>query len=170
MRKNDFSKMQMDKQYEFYEKAFSYIPKVKEILKRFEGKKITKRIQTAFDKENIPVRLTYESWLGWKLSLWASGFDYREGDRWYNIKNREYLYFAYYKNEKLENCESIFAKMDEKKANLEKARAEEIEVFNNLDSILEEHNKLVESLNLSYNKLGKLRSGWNGTKDFIHSV
>lgn len=170
MKKNDFSKIQMDKQYEFYEQAFSYIPKVKEILKKFEGKKITKRIQTAFEKENIPVRLTYEAWFGWKLLLWASGFDFKEDDRWYDIKNREYLYFAYYKNEKLENCESIFAKMDEKKANLEKARAEEIEVFNNLDSILEEHNKLIEALNSSYKKLDKLRNGWNGRKDFISGV
>ena len=170
MLKSDFSKMQMDKQFEFYQQAFSYFPKVKEILKRFEGKKITKRIQTAFDKENIPVRLTYESWLGWKLSLWARGFDYKEDDRWYDIKNREYLYFAYYKNEILENCESIFAKMDEKKAILEKARAEEIETYNNLDSILAEHNKLVELLNSSYKKLGKLRNGWNGRKDFISGV
>mgnify|MGYP003488456602 CR=1 FL=1 len=41
MKKTDFLKMQMDKQFEFYTQAFSYIPKVKEILKRFEGKKIT---------------------------------------------------------------------------------------------------------------------------------
>lgn len=136
-----------------WESAMELAPAVIEVLKTFDGKKITKRLETALQKINPCIIVKKEEYgLGWSCYVYFNDRRVKLGEHWYSINEDEFHFFRYYKNEDL-NAEEVIN-------NVNKAceyRKQSIEHYKrnvtNAENILKRRAELINELNTIHNDL-----------------
>ena len=142
-----------DLQIKNWRGAMELAPAVIEVLKTFDGKKITKRLETALQKINPNFRVVANSCgLGWSCYLYFDELNAKKGEHWEYIKEREFYFFNYYKNDVL-NAEEVINIVN-KACEYKKQSIEHfLENFKNAEKILKRRAELMNELNAIHDEL-----------------
>lgn len=142
-----------DLQIKNWRGAMELAPAVIEVLKTFDGKKITKRLETALQKINPHIHMKKNEYgLGWSCYLYFDERCLKQGDSWRYIDGREFYFFNYYKEDIL-NAEEVINIIN-KACELKKESIEHfLENFKNAEKILKRRAELMNELNAIHDGL-----------------
>lgn len=167
MNKKDFNFKMLELQNKFFNLAISQAESIKTILKKYDGKKITKRIETDLKKnvdKNLSLTKSYEYW---SLTLYCQDRSFEnEPNSWGYcstgyIKESYFYYFMSYKNEIL-NYKEIAEQIDRAiEYRAEKLKKQQL-IISKLDKLIEQRNKLTKELEENTKELGNLKICYTG--------
>lgn len=128
-----------------------YLPQISETLRKFDGKKITKRIHNAIEKIDSRLIFDFERWVSYpKATVAARWYDYKasvfrdeETDEWKYVRDydQDIISFAILESFECFNAEEFIDKL-EKAAEAAMKRKEEVYVaLDNLDELKAKYNE-----------------------------
>lgn len=142
-----------DLQIKNWRGAIELAPAVIEVLKTFDGKKITKRLETALQKINPHIRVVANSYgLGWSCYVYFDELNVKKGEHWEYIKEREFYFFNYYKNDVL-NAEEVINIVNKACEHKKESIEHFLENFKNAEKILKRRAELMNELNAIHDEL-----------------
>lgn len=172
MNKKDFNFKMLELQNKFFNLAISQAESIKTILKKYDGKKITKRIETDLKKnvnEYLSLTKTYEYW---SLTLYCKDRAFEEEPNCNGycctgyIKESQFYYFMSYRNEILnykEIAEQIDRAIEYRAEQLKKQQL----TISKLDKLIEQRNKILKEYEENTEELRNLKICYTGYESAI---
>lgn len=142
-----------DLQIKNWRGAMELAPAVIETLKTFDGKKITKRLETALQKINPHIYMRKNEYgLGWCCYIYFDDVRVQKGEYWEYIKERDFYFFNYYKNDVL-NAEEVINTINKTCEHKKESIEHFLENFKNAEKILKRRAELMNELNAIHDEL-----------------
>lgn len=172
MNKKDFNFKMLELQNKFFNLAISQAESIKTILKKYDGKKITKRIETDLKKnvnEYLSLTKNYEYW---SLTLYCKDRAFQEEPNCNGycytgyIKESQFYYFMSYRNEILnykEIAEQIDRAIEYRAEQLKKQQL----TISKLDKLIEQRNKILKEYEENTEELRNLKICYTGYESAI---
>ena len=180
IKKSDFDFKLLEVQNRFYNLAISKVDFVKTILKKYDGKKITKRIETELNKLNDNKNIYYglkKDFNSWELYIYTNDRCYLgEADkngvcRANYIEDSHFYFFYSYQDDK--HFDYVNYKLMEEKINInvnyriEQMKKQE-EVIKKLDELIEERNVILNKVEENTKQLQELRNCFVGREYWLN--
>ena len=142
-----------DLQIKNWRGAMELAPAVIEVLKTFDGKKITKRLETALQKINPNFRVVANSYgLGWECYVYFNERYVKKDEHCEYIRESEFYFFQYYKNDVL-NAEEVINTINKTCERKKESIEHFLENFKNAEKILKRRAELMNELNAIHDEL-----------------
>lgn len=142
-----------DLQIKNWRGAMELAPAVIETLKAFDGKKITKRLETALQKINPNFRVVANIYgNGWECYVYFDERHVKKGEHWEYIKESEFYFFNCYKNDVL-NAEEVINIINKTCERQKESIEHFLENFKNAEKILKRRAELMNELNAIHDEL-----------------
>lgn len=166
--KNDFKLKKLELQNEFYKLVLSQFDFVKNVLKKYDGKKITKRIESELNKNAIGIHYNLEKKLSWwQLSTFCDNRSFQENGQTFYIDNSAFSIINYHRDDNL-NYEKIRNEMDKTFEYYQTKFEKQKEVLSKLDELIESRNKLFEAVNENTSELQNLSECFVGHESYLN--
>lgn len=162
---NDYDFSLLEKQNEFYEYVFSFVDDVKRIIKKYDGKFPSKRIETELKAINKGFWYSADSKTNrsfltryWSIKLYCpqekSGV--KIGDYWYRIKDDCFYFVDYEKVEEKIDANAIIEKLDKHIQSIKDSIEEQKQARKNLKKLVDNFNKYGQAFEDAKNALSCL--------------
>jgi len=167
--KNDFKLKKLELQNEFYKLVLSQFDFVKGILKKYDGKKITKRIESELNKNAIGMHYSLEKKLSWwQLSTFCNNRYFQENGQTFYIDNSAFSIINYHREDIL-NYENIKNEMNKTIEYYQAKFEKQKEVLSKLDELIESRNKLFIEIDKNTSDLQKISECFIGHESYLNS-
>lgn len=169
----DFDLKKLELQNNFYNLALQQIDFVKSVLKKYDGKKITKRIETELNKNNNNLHFFLnKKYDWWSISLYCNERCYQTAPDKNGycgtvyIDCSEFYYLDYYKNDVL-HYEEIEKSLNEKQLYYTEKFKKQNETLKSLNFLISERNVIIEKLTQNTEELRNLSECFSGYNDYV---
>jgi hypothetical protein len=168
IKKNDFKLKKLELQNEFYKLALSQFDFIKSVLKKYDGKKITKRIESELNKNIAGINYNLEKKIEWwQLSIFCNNRSFQENGNTIYIDNSAFFIINYHREDIL-NYKKIETEMNKTFEYYQTKFEKQKEVLLKLDKLIENQNKFFYEINKNTSELQNLSECFVGYEGYLN--
>ena len=145
---------------EYYTAWIKHLPEIAEVARKFDGKKVTKRISTAIEKVNGNLIFSFEkSWenKGYVYLKWFDSdcriFRDKSTDEWDYVKNNEHIIMHPIEDMESFDAEQFIEHLDSVAKRMIATKEEVNATLDNLDAIKAEYNETLAAFMVAREKI-----------------